>query len=141
LLDALDIPAPASFRGVSAWAQSEEGERTRASAIVESVGTCKNPFDSQHRAGPRMLAIRESHYKLVFDFASSQENLFDLRSDPGELHPLPADAEKSTRRRLLERAREHIAQSIHSREMGQRLDAQLRDLRLECGDPVARVFA
>ena len=106
---------------------------------MESIATCKNPFDPQSRTGPRMIVVRESQYKLVLDFASSKENLFDLKSDPGELHPLPANVEKPVRRRLLERAKEHIAQSIHSRESGQRLDAQLRDLRLECGDPVGSI--
>ena len=140
LLDAMDIAAPATFRGTSLWAQSEE-ERAASAAVVESIATCTNPFDSERRAGPRMLAIRESQHKLVLDFASSQDNLFNLKSDPGELHPLRADAERPVRRRLLERARDHIAKSIHFRGTSQRLDAQLRDLRLECEDLVGRVAA
>lgn len=133
LLDTLDIAAPPTFRGTSLWPQLDEPSGGRA-AIVESIATCKNPFDSQSRTGTRLIVVRESQYKMVVDFASSQDNLFDLESDPGELHPLPANVEKPVRRRLLERAREHIAQSIHSRDTNQRLDAQLRDLRLECAD-------
>ena len=141
LLDALNIPAPANFRGTSVWAQSGKREGSGKAVIVESIATCKNPFDPQRRVGPRLLAVRDSKYKLVLDFASSQDKLFNLKNDPDELHALPASAEKPVRRRLLERARNHIAESIHSREMGQRLDAQLRDLRRECGDPVGSVVA
>ncbi len=140
LLDVLDIPEPATFRGTSFWARSTEEPGYRA-AIVESVATCKNPFDPQRRGGPRMLAIRESQYKLVFDFTSSQDNLFDLKSDAGELRPLPDNILKPVRRRLLERARKHIAQSIDSRDANQRLDGQLRDLRLECGDSIGNAVA
>ena len=75
--------------------------------------------------------MREIDYKLVIDFATGHENLFNLRNDPGELRPLSPEDEKPVRRRLLERAREHIARSASSRDAGQRLDAQLRDLRLE----------
>ncbi len=140
LMDGLGIPAPEAFRGTSAWAQSDEEHAGRAT-IVESIATCKNPFDPQSRTGPRMIVVRESQYKLVLDFGSSEESLFDLKSDPGEHHPLPANAEKPVRRRLLERAKKHVAQSIHSREAGQRLEAQLRDLRLQCGAPVGSIVA
>ncbi len=138
LLDTLDIAAPTTFRGTSLWAQSEE-QRAGRTAIVESIATCKNPFDRYQRTGSRLIVVRESQYKLVLDFASSQDNLFDLKSDPGELHPLPASAEKPVRRRLLECAREHISQSVHSRDTNQLLDARLRDLRMECGDPVSSI--
>jgi arylsulfatase A-like enzyme len=137
LLDSLDIPAPATFRGTSLWAQDREVDSASPPAIVESIATCKNPFESERRTGPRILAIRESVFKLVIDFASSENNLFNLRNDPGELHPLRADAEKPVRRRLLEGARAHIAESIRCREPGQSLDAQLRRLRLEWGGPLS----
>ncbi len=139
VLDDLDISAPATFRGRSRWAKGA----TQASppAIVECVERCNNPFSPEQRMGPRILAIRESEFKWVFDFASSEENLFNLASDPSEQHPLPSDAEKTVRRRFLEFARQHIGESVRLRDDGQRLDSKLRGFRLECADPQVRISA
>ena len=138
LFDAIGIPSPDTFRGRSFLTQPQDADSSHAS-IVESVGTCTNPFESSQRRGARLLAIRESDYKLVIDFASSQENLFDLKNDPGELHPLPPEIEKPVRRRMLKRANEHLAQSVESRSPALRLDAQLRDLRLEWSGSVGSI--
>jgi len=75
--------------------------------------------------------VREARYKLVVDFRSPQFHLFDLESDPGELRPLPDGAEKRVRRRLLEHAQQHLADSTQSRDPDLRLHAILRDIRLE----------
>jgi arylsulfatase A-like enzyme len=141
LFEAMDISAPATFRGTSHWMQLQETERPNPPVIVEAIATCKNPFDPQQRVGPRIIAVRDSAYKLVLDFALSEGNLFSLKSDPGELTPLPEDAEKPVRRRLLECAQEHISRSILSRDPQRRLDAELRGLRLECGDSIGSVSA
>jgi arylsulfatase len=138
LFDAIGIPSPDTFRGRSFW-NRRDADTSGDSVIVESVGTCTNPFDSLQRLGARVLAIREADYKLVLDFASSQENLFDLKNDPGELHPLRPEVEKPVRRRMLKRASEHLAQSVESRSPARRLDAQLRDLRLEWSDSVGSI--
>jgi hypothetical protein len=86
----------------------------------------------EDRLQARVLAVRESRFKLVLDFNSptKQEQLYDLDSDPGELRPLLPGAEKLVRRRLLDRARQHISDSVQSRDAGYRLSARLRDLRL-----------
>jgi len=139
VFDAIGIPSPDMFRGKSFWTPSRNADTSGGAVIVESVGTCTNPFDSAQRLGARVLAIREADYKLVVDFASSQENLFDLKNDPGELHPLRPEVEKPVRRRMLKRASEHMAQSVESRSPARRLDAQLRDLRLEWSDSVASI--
>ena len=68
---------------------------------------------------------------MVFDFNSVTEQLFDLEADPGELRPLPPDAEKAVRKRLLDRARQHLMDSLRSRDADRRMAARLRDLRLE----------
>ena len=82
--------------------------------------------------------MREQRYKWVMDFGSGCEQLFDLEKDPGEIDPLPADAEKTVRRRLLEEARRHLTSSSRSRDSEQSLRAQLRDLHFECsGSPAA----
>jgi len=136
LFDAIGIPSPDTFRGRSFLTPPGDADISGQAAIVESVGTCTNPFHSSQRLGARLLAIREADYKLVIDFASSQENLFDLKNDPAELHPLRPEVEKPVRRRMLKRASEHLAQSVESRNPSRRLDAQLRDLRLEWSDSI-----
>jgi hypothetical protein len=100
-------------------------------AIVECVAGCTNPFHLENRMGPRILGIREQRYKLVLDFATSTEHMFDLENDVAELYPLAPDEQKPTRKRLLQCAYKHLAESTQSRDPGQRLTAQLRDLQLE----------
>lgn len=127
LLDAVNVPIPATFRGRShaAFLKGTSGE---GDAIIECVAGCNNPFVMESRLRPRLLAVREAGYKMVLDFSSSFEQLFDLERDPGELRPLPDDAERPVRRRLLDRARQHISNSLQSRDAGIRLTARLRDL-------------
>lgn len=139
LFEAMEISAPTTFRGTSRWTQSQETVLPNPPVIVEAIATCKNPFDRQQCIGPRIIAVRDSAYKLVVDFASSQGNLFSLKSDPGERCPLSEDAEKPVRRRLLQCAREHISRAILSRDAGRRIDAELRGLRLECGDSIGGI--
>jgi arylsulfatase A-like enzyme len=128
LLDTAGVPSPSSFRGHSHWENLRSGLDYEEAAISEAVAGCTNPFRSQHRFGARVLAIRESRFKLTLDFAAAQECLYDLEADPGEHFPLPAAAEKLARRRLLERAQEHLCQSVAERDETMRLRSQLRDL-------------
>jgi arylsulfatase A-like enzyme len=131
LLDALNISPPASFRGRSYWKKMQSGQIGEEAAVVECIHGCTNPFHFNERMGSRVLAIREARYKLVLDFSSLKEDLFDLHSDPGELHPLAPQEQKPARQRLLERARRHLVESVQSRDATHRLDARLRDLQLE----------
>jgi arylsulfatase A-like enzyme len=131
LLDAINISAPASFRGISHWKKLQNGQSWDDPAIVECVHDCTNPFRAGNRLGPRVLAIREARYKLVMNFHSSTESMFDLESDPAELHSLAPNEQKEIRKRLLKRARQHVVESVQSRDEGYRLDARLRDLQLE----------
>jgi hypothetical protein len=78
-----------------------------------------------------VLAVREALYKLVLEFDPPADRLYDLESDPGERRPLPAGAEKPVRHRLLQCAREHLQGSIRERDVSSRLQARLRELRLE----------
>ena len=82
--------------------------------------------------------MREERYKLILYFDPSRELLFDLEADPRELAPLPVTAEKPVRRRLLERARAHLAAK---RDEKARLRARMRDLRLEWTNPDAKTVA
>ena len=131
LLDAVNISVPGSFRGRSHWKKLQTGQSWDDPAIVECVHDCTNPFRAGDRLGARVLAIREARYKLVIDFKSSTESMFDLESDPAELRPVAPNEQKPVRKRLLERASQHLVESVQSRDAGYRLDARLRDLQLE----------
>jgi arylsulfatase A-like enzyme len=131
LLDALNISSPASFRGRSHWKRLQSGQIGDDRAVVECIHGCSNPFRPEQRMGARVLAIREARYKLVLDFSSSREELFDLQADPGEFHPLAPQEQKPARLRLLEGARRHLVESVQSRDATHRLDARLHELQLE----------
>jgi arylsulfatase A-like enzyme len=139
LLETVSVSVPGSFRGASRFQQLRRGENWEGTAVIESVSGCTNPYLADNRLGTRILAIREERHKLVLDFGSSREQLFDLEADPSELFSLPPDAEKPARRRLLERARQHIADSLQLRDPDQRLGARLRDLRLEWAHSATKV--
>jgi arylsulfatase A-like enzyme len=138
LLGAAGIPAPPEFTGNNYWPRLEAGASWNEPAIVECVAGCTNPFWPEQRSGPRILAAREERYKLILYFDPPRELLFDLEADPRELAPLPATAEKPVRRRLLERARAHLATK---RDEQARLRARMRDLRLEWMKPDAKCLA
>jgi hypothetical protein len=57
------------------------------------------------------------------------------------LQPLPLAAEKAVRKRLLDRAWQHLSDSLRSRDADCRLAARLRDLRLEWSIPTVRKSA
>jgi hypothetical protein len=73
----------------------------------------------------------------VLEFDPPADRLYDLEADPGEHQPLPANAEMPVRRRLLQCAREHLQGSARERDVGSRLQARLRELRLEWTRPSA----
>lgn len=131
LLDAAGVPGPSSFRGYSHWDSLRNGLGSDEAAISESVADCTNPFHRRKRLGSRALSLRERRFKLTLNFATASEDLYDLEADPGEHTPLPSNAEKAARRRLLERAREHLRQSAADRDEAMRIYSQLRDLRLD----------
>ncbi len=141
LLDLAEVPIPGSFRGRSHSELLRTGKSWEGDAVVECVAGCTNPFVKENRLQARVLAVREARYKMVFDFNSATEQLFDLDADPGELRPLPPDAEKAVRRRLLDRARQHLSDSLRSRDADYRMAARLRDLRLEWSSPAVRKSA
>jgi len=130
LLDLAEVPAPDSFRGRSHAALLEAAKGGENDAVIECIAGCENPFVVEDRLQARLLAVREARYKMVLDFSSATERLYDLDADPGERRPLPPGAEKPARRRLLDRARQHISDAVQSRDTEHRMAARLRDLRL-----------
>ena len=141
LLDLANVSIPGSFRGRSHSEFLRTGLSWEGDALVECVAGCTNPFVKENRLQARVLVVREARYKMVFDFNSVTEQLFDLEADPGELRPLPSDAEKSVRKRLLDRARQHLMDSFLSRNADCRMAARLRDLRLEWSSSAVRKSA
>jgi hypothetical protein len=119
----------------------QKGESWNDPAIIECIRGCTNPFRVEDRLGGRVLAIRELRYKLVLDFSSSTEKLFDLQTDPAEMRPLNRNEQKLVRKRLLERACQHVAESVQSRDAEHRLHARLRDLQLEWAHSNQKIYA
>ena len=136
LLDILDISFPADFRGRSCWTKLDDSTRGRAT-VTEAVHGCSNPFHRESRSRPRLLALRKGNHKLVMDFSSQVEQLFDLNDDPCESTPLALGTARSERKELLEIARKHLAESHKSRDFDRRNTTLLRDLRLEWAHPAA----
>lgn len=140
LLDILEIPSPADFRGRSCWGELAENRPWDRTVVSECVHGSTNPYRREDRVGPRILAVRRGPHKLVVDFSSGEDQLFDLESDPAETRPLPLDAAKPVRRALLESARKHIAESQKSRDFEKRISTQLRELRIDWASSTAGVL-
>ncbi|HKW16132.1 MAG TPA: sulfatase [Terriglobales bacterium] len=130
LLNALEISAPASFRGRSCWSHLLNNKPCDWPVITECAYRCSNPFQREKRSAPRLLSIRKDRYKLIVNFALAAEQLFDLKSDPDEFDPLPLGIAKAERKFLLQCVERHIEQNCKSRNIDLRLAAQLRDQRL-----------
>jgi|SRR5580658_1103748 arylsulfatase A-like enzyme len=111
LLAAAELPIPGEFQGQSYWKHIEEGTAWSEPAIAECIAGCTNPFLPEPRRGARLLAVREARFKLLLNFDTGIDNLFDLEADPGEKASLPAAAAKPERRRLLEAALSHLRKS------------------------------
>jgi arylsulfatase A-like enzyme len=137
LLDALGYPAPASFRGRSRWEQVSRGEEWHQPVFTECVHGCTNPFHSENRVAPRILAVRKGSHKLVMDFLTGTQELFNLTSDPAEQNPVDDQKARPIRRELLELARKHLVESQKSRDFERRMESQLRDLRIELAHSTA----
>jgi arylsulfatase len=133
LLGAAQKQVPGAFQGRNFMGEMLQGAPFEGAAVSECVDGCTNPFHRENRMGPRILAVRESRYKLVIHFRSGVEKLYDLESDPAERSALPSQTERAVRRRLLAAAREHLHRSIHERDDRMRLHARLHGLQLVAG--------
>ncbi len=129
LLEAVGAATPANFQGRSQWQDISVGTFPDEPAIVECIGGRNNPFEIAGRMYPRLLAVRNRDYKLVFDFAGKTDSLFDLKNDPGENSPLPTNLQPQERVRLLRAALAHIQNNHRGRNLDLRLRARLRDLQ------------
>ncbi len=130
LLAAAELPIPAEFQGQSHWKGIRDGIGWNQPAISECTIGCANPFDPEQRRGARLLAVREARYKLLLNFDTRTECLFDLEADPREQSPLPYAAGKPARRRLLEAALEHLRKSSSRQHSAPYLRARMREIGL-----------
>jgi arylsulfatase A-like enzyme len=131
LLDLVGVPMPDSFRGRSYVPSLRSNPGWGSDAIVECIARCNNPLVSQNRLLPRLLVVRESRYKMVLNFETAEEQLFDLEADKLERRPLANTAGKPVRKRLLDRAQQHLSDSLSVRDPDRRLAARLHDLRFQ----------
>jgi len=126
LLSMQGIAPPDTFVGVSRWQGHRIQEDENPSAITEIVRGSRNPWSVEDRMGARLLAVQDERYKLVFDFSTGKEQLFDLLNDPAELTPVALNREASSLTKLFEVAREHLRMRPLNRA---RLNARLGYLR------------
>jgi arylsulfatase A-like enzyme len=138
LFDTLDIPVPASFRGRSCWQKLQNDQGWDWPVVTECAYGCTNPFRTETRLSSRLLSVRKGEYKLVMNFATGNDHLFELSSDPGEVNPLPAGTASDLRKQLLECVKKHVEESLKSRDLDLRFAAQVRELRAQWGQKIAR---
>ena len=141
ILDSAQLPIPSEFEGRSFWPEVQNGRASEGVAISESVAGCTNAMHRESRLGARALSIRESRFKLLLQFDPPADYLYDLEEDPAEQRPIPATERKIERRRLLEIARAHLRGSREQRNWRLRLQARLRDLRIEWQIPRGKASA
>ena len=128
LLQAVRVAAPDSFQGRSCWDEISAGNLPCEPAIVECVAS-NNPYEPADRMRPRLMAVRESVYKLVIDFNGPRDSFYDLKNDPGEHSALPEGALPEERARLLRIARAHLQATQRNRNVELRLLARLREIQ------------
>ena len=131
LLDVAGVPSPAEFRGRSVWGQVRKGKLQERPVVSECIYDCTNPYFPRDRMGPRILAVRWKQYKLIVDFSSGSDQLYDLNCDPGEQSPLVANQSPEIRQKLLHHAKKHLVESSQSRDFDRRMASQVREYRLE----------
>lgn len=137
LLASAGLPIPIEFQGQSHWKHLQEGIAWSEPAISECIAGCTNPYELDQRHGARLLAVREERYKMLLNFDTGTEYLFDLETDPGEQTPLPGAAAKPERRRLLEAALAHLRRSSARQNSEAYLRARLREIGLNLTNAVA----
>jgi hypothetical protein len=93
-------------------------------------------MDARRRVGGRVLAVQDCSAKLVIDFDDNREELFDLGSDAGEHHAIPAGSDKARRARLLSLARQHVSHVRGEVDRERAIRARVHEIGLEWKYPV-----
>src|SRR5262249_52155795 len=127
--DGLGIRVPSSFQGRSYWPEIKSGAFKGDTAILETVGTGAGPDKREQQMTPRVLTVRNQRYKLVLRFGQQRVDMFDLKHDPGERHPISESNLRKERSHLLEIARDHLQNTRIKRDRSLVLNARIRSLR------------
>lgn len=140
LLEILGVPAPHPFKGRSLWRNLRQGSPWEEPVVAECAYGCTNPFRVDGTLMPRLVSVRDARYKLVLRMEpGAVEELYDLKVDREEKRPLPVAAESEVRVRLLQAAREHVAETTIGIDQPARLKARLRGIRVELNNRCFRV--
>jgi arylsulfatase A-like enzyme len=136
LLEILGGQSPSAFQGRSLWTNLRQetpwDDPAIGPAIIECAYGCANPFRTESRRAPRLLAVRDERFKLVLRIEpGAVEEVYDLEKDPTETRRDGDVPECEARKRLLLAAREHMEKTVSSRDAVMRLRTRLRDLRSE----------
>lgn len=107
LLGRCGIDIPSSFRGRSRW-QAGRFVGSPEPVLTECVYNRRNPWQPGDESGARLLAAQDGRYKLVVNFATGDEDFYDLEADPKELAPWPPDRPHPARVTLLRAMRGHV---------------------------------
>lgn len=107
LLHRLGLPLPPSFQGRSRWCEAGFVGSLEP-VLTECVYERRNPWQPGDESGARLLAAQDGRYKLVVNFATGEEQFFDLVDDPQELTPWAHDRTHPARGTLLRAMREHV---------------------------------
>jgi arylsulfatase A-like enzyme len=135
LLQAAGVAVPADFQGRGYWSEMTGKNFAGEPAITECVEGCTNPFRREDRMRPRLVAVRDQESKLVIRFSEKADHLYDLKTDREELRPLPAQANRQKRARLLRIARTHLAKSREMAGSTLALRARLKEIKLTALEP------
>ena len=132
LLAMMGAQAPSAFQGRNLWPNLQRGMAWDDAAIMECAYGCTNPFRAENRSTARLLGVRDARFKLVMRIEpGAVEEVYNLETDPGETHPVPVALAITARKRLLRAACEHVQKTVSACDPALRLQARLRDLRLE----------
>ena len=129
LMDAISAAPAAPFQGRTRWPQLLGSDLSGESAIIECLEACNNPIQMQDRIRPRLLAVRDGTLKLVVNFSDKTDSLYDLKRDPNENSPLPANSLVKERARLLQIASDHVRSEHDNRDRKLRLRARVHELQ------------
>ncbi|RJP22216.1 MAG: arylsulfatase [Candidatus Omnitrophota bacterium] len=103
-LDAAEAPGADGLDGKSLLRLVRDPNPEWRDYIDLEHDVCYNPANHWN-------ALTDGHYKYIFHARDGEEQLFDLKNDPGELHDLASDASHQSKlRKWRERMVEHLSE-------------------------------
>lgn len=96
-----DVPLPGGREGLDVTKRHAPGRSAGAPADASTAATKDAAFTEWEWAGRGISAVRTRDYRLVYYRGEGEGELYDHRSDPGELRNLWSDPEHATVRHEL----------------------------------------